>query len=416
MKVLVCGAKGFVGAALCQRLARAGHTVVKGVREPRSDDEIAIDYRRDLAVDQWLPKLVGIDAVVNAVGILVERGSQRFDEIHRRAPMALFRACAAAGVQRVVQVSVLGAQQGGTAYFDSKFAADTFLLTQPIEWQIVRPALIYGAAGKSARLFRMLASLPVQALPAGGHQPLQPVHIDDLTDVVAKLLEPSTAARQCLDVVGATPVDFREMMRTYRESMRLPATLSISIPGALIGAAAAVLDRVPGSTLTRETWRMLQHGNVGDPEPMTRLLGRSPRRIDTFIQDDATARNEALAAWRPVLLRGALACVWIGTALVSAFAYPTEDSLALLQRVHINGMGAWAALYGAILLDLLFGITTLTHPGRRLWALQGALILTYSIIIGIALPEFLSHPFGPVLKNLPILAILILLFSEETKR
>jgi len=415
MKVLVCGANGFIGAAICERLKRAGHTVVKGMREPRSSDEIAIDYCRDLAVDEWRPRLEGIDAVVNAVGILVERDSQRFDEIHRRAPIALFSACAAARVRRVVQVSALGAELGGTAYFDSKLAADKFLLTQPIEWQIVRPALVYGAAGKSARLFRMLSSLPVQALPAGGHQPLQPVHIDDLTDVVAKLLEPSTAARQCIEVVGTNRVDFREMLRIYRESMHFPPALSINIPAPLIGATAAALDRIPGSTLTRETWRMLQHGNVGDPESVTLLLGRPPRNIDTFIPDAATARNEALAVWRPWLLRSVLACVWIGTALVSSFAYPTADSLALLHRVHINGVAAWGALYAAILLDFLFGIATLTHPCRRLWGLQGALVLVYSVIIGIALPEFLSHPFAPVLKNLPILAILIVLFSEETK-
>jgi uncharacterized protein YbjT (DUF2867 family) len=418
VNVLVCGARGFLGAAICERLVQAGHTVVKGVREPHAfAQEVAVDFSRDLTVDAWLPKLAGIDAVVNAVGILVERSGQRFADIHEQAPIALFTACSAAGVRRVVQVSALGVEQGGSPYFDSKLSADRFLATQPIEWQICRPSLVYGAKGKSASFFRTLASLPVCAVAAQGRQMLQPIHIDDLAQAVLHLLDAATPARQCVELVGATRVAYRDMLSSYRRQMGFPRALTVSVPGWLISCAATLLDPIPGAILTRDTWKMLRAGNVGDAAQTASLLARPPKGVDDFMTpaEAPSMREQALAQWRSGLFRGVLALVWIWTALVSLFVYPLRDSLALLAQVQLTGPVAAAALYGAGLLDFTFGVATLLLPCRRLWLAQAALIAFYTVVIGIAMPEFVTHPFGPLLKNLPILAILFLLIAEEKK-
>lgn len=415
VNVLVCGARGFLGTAICAALEQAGHRVVKGVRVARDADEIALDYRHDVTPDIWRARLAGIDAVVNAVGIIVERDRQRFEQIHRQAPIALFSACAAAGVRRVVQISAAGAQRGGSAYFDSKRAADAFLATLPLEWQIARPSLVYGAHGQSAGFFRMLASLPVYPLPAGGRQALQPVHVDDFAASIVALLDPDVPAGQCVELVGATRVTYREMLACYRSGMRLPPAWTVSVPGPVMRVAARVGDYLPGATLTRDTWKMLQAGNTGDVAGIQTLLQRPPAGIESFIppQDAPALRQQAFSLWRPALLRAVLAIVWIWTAVVSALIYPVPDSLALLARVHLTGPLAVVALYGAALLDLGFGLASWWWPSRRLWLAQAALIAFYTVVIAIALPEFVTHPFGPLLKNLPILAILFLLLAEE---
>ncbi|WP_455777753.1 DoxX-like family protein, partial [Burkholderia stabilis] len=129
---------------------------------------------------------------------------------------------------------------------------------------------------------------------------------------------------------------------------------------------------------------------------------------------DATAlRRDALAMWRRPLLLGALAIVWIWTAIVSAFVHPLSASLALLAPAHLTGLPALVALYAASALDFAFGIATLFAPSRRLWVAQAALIVAYSAVIAVTMPGLLAEPFGPVLKNVPILAILLILFSEE---
>ncbi|KVU19160.1 NAD-dependent dehydratase [Burkholderia ubonensis] len=419
MNILVCGANGFIGRALCARLEAGGHRVVRGVhagRRAAGPGEIAIDYAHDVRPEHWRARLDGIDAVVNAVGMLTGRRGVTLDAVHRAAPCALFDACCGAGVRRIVQISALGVERGDTAYFASKLAADAYLQTLPIDFRIVRPALVYGATGASARYFRMLASLPVHVLPAGGRQLLRPVHVDDLAELVARLIERPAAGDRIVDVVGADEVEYREMLAIYRRAMGFPPAMRVSVPGALFAAAAALSGRMPGAMLTRDTWAMLRAGNTGELAASSAALGRPPRGLRAFIGAHAVAlRHEALAAWRRPLLTGSLAIVWIWTAIASAFIHPLRDSLALLAHVHLTGISALAALYAACALDFGFGVATVVAPSRRLWAAQIVLVVAYSAVIAVAMPGLLAEPFGPVLKNVPILAVLLILFAEEAR-
>ncbi|HDR9487786.1 TPA: SDR family oxidoreductase [Burkholderia aenigmatica] len=414
MTVLVCGANGFIGRALCAQLEAGGHRVLRGVHRAAGPSDVAIDFAKDIDPDAWLARLAGVDVVINAVGILADRRGATLDAVHRAAPCALFIACCRAGVRRVIQISALGVERGDTRYFSSKVAADRFLQTLPIDFRIVRPALVYGTDGASARFFRMLASLPVHVLPAGGHQRLRPVHVDDLAEVVARCVDAPAAGNPVIDVVGNDEVEYREMLARYRAALGFPPAARVTLPGPLAGATATLFGTLPGAMFTRDTWTMLRGGNTGDPAATTALLGRAPRGIDGFIGAPAAAlRRDALAMWRRPLLRGALAIVWIWTAIASAFIHPLHASLALLAPAHLTGLPALIALYAAGALDFGFGIATVVAPSRRLWVAQAALIVAYSAVIAVTMPGLLAEPFGPVLKNVPILAILLILFSEE---
>lgn len=418
MKVLVCGASGFIGSTLTQALVRAGHDVIRGVRKPAGEGDIAVDYSTDTDPPTWLPRLAGIDAVINAIGIIAERPGARFLDLHQRAPMALFQACATAGVKRVVQISALGADSGDTGYFRTKSAADTALMGLPVEWQILRPSLVYGEDGASATAFRRLASLPVIAvpgLPAAAR--FQPVHIDDLAAAVIAALDPRTPARQCIDCVGASSHSLRDMIACYRKAFGLGAALWLSIPRPAMAITARIAGLIPGLPLNPETWRMLQQGSAGDFTGFERLLGRKPRGLAGFISGEDAERlaGRALREWQVLLLRLSLAAVWILTAFSSAFIHPQADSLALLARVGLTGNVAALALYGTAAADFLLGVATLLRPRRSTWIAQAVLILAYAVIIAVALPEWLTHPFGPVVKNLPILAILLVLMAGEPR-
>lgn len=417
MNILVCGAHGFVGRTLCVALARDGHRVLKGVRVATRRDEIAMDYMADTDPAAWTERLRGIHVVINAVGILVEGAHASFDHIHRRAPIALFDAALRAGVRGIVQLSALGAEHGDTAYFQSKRAADDHLRSLPVAHHILRPALVYGGQGASARFFRALATVPVHLLPGGGHQLLRPMLVDDLAEIVVRLLRGGCDGPAVLDLVGGTEVEFRQMLAVYRESMGFAPAWQVPVPARLVSAGAVLLDRLPGSLLTRDTWRMLRAGNTADTATATRALGRPPAGIESFIEpaDALALRQQALAAWRPGLARGALALIWLWTAVCSAFLYPVAGSLALLEPVCLHGAAALGALYLAAGLDFALGIATLCWPGRRLWAAQLVLVLGYTAVIAVALPEFLLHPFGPILKNVAVVALLIILLTEEPK-
>lgn len=416
MKVLVCGASGFIGRAVTRQLRAAGHEVVRGVRNASQATDISIDYATDTDAAAWLPRLEGIDAVVNAVGIIAERSGSTFADLHERAPKALFAACAQAGVTRIIQISALGAADGDTAYFRTKAAADRELSRLPLAWQILRPSLVYGDEGASATAFRMLATLPVIATPSLPEAArFQAVHVEDLATAVVVALDARTPPGRCIDCTGATSHTLREMLEVYRRAFRLGPALWLSVPAPVMALAARLSALIPGAPLNPESWRMLRQGSAASPAGFAQLLGRTPRGLAEFISggDAERLRARALAAWQRPLLRLSLAAVWLLSAVVSAFVYPRSASMALLAEVGLAGPAAVAALYSACLVDLALGVLTLWRPGRAVWLAQMAVIVAYSALIGYAMPEWLTHPFGPILKNLPMLAILSTLLAEE---
>lgn len=115
------------------------------------------------------------------------------------------------------------------------------------------------------------------------------------------------------------------------------------------------------------------------------------------------------------LIRLTLAAVWLATGVISLGIYPLSDSLALLAQVGLHGPTALAALYLAAAADIALGWLTLYRPTQVLWRIQAMLIVGYTLIISVCLPEFWLHPFGPILKNLPILMLLYLLHKHPEK-
>jgi len=115
------------------------------------------------------------------------------------------------------------------------------------------------------------------------------------------------------------------------------------------------------------------------------------------------------------LIRFTLALLWLFSGMLSFGLYPVEQSLAMLERLDLRGPPAFLVLYGASTLDLALGMLTLSWPSHRLWRVQAALVLAYTVIITVWLPEFWLHPFGPVLKNLPVLVLLWLLHQYERR-
>jgi uncharacterized protein YbjT (DUF2867 family) len=422
MVVLLTGATGFIGGRLAKALARAGHDVVCAVRAPDAGDgpckaRVTVDFASDLEPVDWLPRLVGVDAVVNAVGIFRERGRLTFDRVHVRAPHALFVACVMAGVRRVVQISALGADEEARSGFHvSKRAADALLLGLPLDAVVVQPSLVYGADGASARAFTTLATMPLIPLPGRGLQRVQPVHVDDVVAGVVALLAPGAPGGR-VPFVGPQPLVLRDFLAALRRSLGLGTARFLPVPGALVRTASR-LARGRALLLDEDALAMLERNNVADAAPLARLLGRAARPAAAFVaaQHVPAVRRDAQLRWLLPTLRASVAAVWIVTGVLSLGLYPREESHALLARAGIAQSLAPLLLFGGAALDLAFGVATLVLRERRvLWIAQIVTILLYTAIITLRLPEYWLHPFGPVLKNLPMLAAIGLLCALERR-
>jgi uncharacterized protein YbjT (DUF2867 family) len=286
MNILLCGASGFVGRHLETALRAAGHLVRRGVRHPRGADDVTINYRNDNNIADWLPRLAGIDAVVNAVGVLRDSKAQPMAQLHDAVPRALFAAAAQSGIKRIVQISALGAGSGiNTAYMQTKQAADTFLQTLDVDWSILRPSLIYGKDGASTRMFMLLSRMPLLMLPEGGRQLVQPVHIDDIAQAVVKLLAAtgSPPLRQIIDCVGAEEVTLAGLIASYRMQRGGNAPIVLAVPKIMLNSVAWIGDRLPALPVGSDTLEMLAAGSTGNGDRFVKLLGHAPRGYRDFL-------------------------------------------------------------------------------------------------------------------------------------
>jgi uncharacterized protein YbjT (DUF2867 family) len=421
MRILLTGASGFLGRHLLYALYRRGHAVVAVGRTPLPGalhkEFVFADFAHDLRLSDWVPRLGGIDLVINAVGIVRETDFETFEAIHVHAPSALFDACVVAGVQRVIQISALGADAGARSkYHLSKRRADEHLAGLPLAWTIVQPSLVYGPDGASAKLFTALACLPCIPLVGNGSQLLQPVHIEDVTSGICTLIDEHLGQRAVIPFVGPAPITLREYLATLRRSLGLGRARYIRVPIRVMRLTARAADLLPTSLLNGETLQMLLRGNTGDARPLREILGRETRAPDQFITPDVmdTVRISAQLRWLLPLLRYSVALVWIVTGIVSLGLFPVRSSYDLLARAGVSRALAPALLYGAALMDLAFGLATLLVKRRRfVWLAQTAAILLYTIIISAKMPEFWLHPFGPLLKNVPLLAAILALYHLE---
>jgi uncharacterized protein YbjT (DUF2867 family) len=422
VRVLIAGASGFIGAHLARAATAAGHEVICGGRNATAGSEgsahLTLDYTAP-ARDTLASELRGIDVVVNAVGILRPRGAQTFEALHVRGPRELFAAAATAGVRRIIQVSALGAEPRAlAAYHRSKSEADRALRLLPVDWAVVMPSLVYGPGGASARLFDTLASLPLIPLPAGGTQPVQPVHIDDVTSALLRLIESPVELRCTVQVVGPAPTTLADFLRSLRAAFGMRPTGSLAVPRGLVFAAARLGDHLPNAFLNRETLGMLERGSVGDPGALTRLLGRPPLPVRAFVKpaSRALARRNAVLGWIAPLLRFSVAFMWLIAGVVS-LGPQSAEGLELLRQAGVPATLAPTMLVGAALFDIALGVLTLL-PRRipLLWTAQILLVLVYTAIISAFLPHLWLEPFGSVAKNVPILAVLLLLWHLEERR
>lgn len=425
MRILLTGASGFIGRHLLHALLAEGHRVVCAVRRPRdgSDPRVSFvhaDFTKDTDKSVWLARLDGIDAVINTVGIFRESGAQTFARLHTETPRALFAACAEShDVHVVIQFSALGADRdANTRYHESKREADDFLATLPLRAYVVQPSLVYGRDGASARALRMLASMPFTLRFGSAPQLVQPIHIDDVAAAIAGLLRhrlpPSGTPVQRVPLVGPEALPFTDYLAALRSAMGMGRLRVLRLPGPIAYAAARLGGWLGEGLLDTDALRMLDRGNFADPAPTAMLIGQAPRPVSSFVSDPAADRLRAKLDWLLPPLRWSIAAVWIMTAIVSFGLYPRADSYQLLARTGIPEALRPLMLYGAAAFDLLLGLGTLLLTRRRwLWLLQLALIAFYTVVIALRLPEFLLHPYGPLTKNLPMLAAIWLLYQVD---
>lgn len=417
MKILVIGATGLVGSAVCAGLATGGHNVISAVRPGKQPDGglgtwVEVDIAKAVEPSDWLPHLEGIDAVVNCAGALQEGMRHNMTAVHAQGPRALFSACEQSGVRRIIHFSAIGVdRQQPSAFSRTKLSGDMALMETNLDWVILRPAVILGdAAFGSSALFRGLAALPVlPEMPSTGK--LQVVQLENVTETVLRLVDKADPSKLSLEIVGPQPLDFDEIVARYRRWLGWSPAKRYLLPRPLasllyrLGDIAGLLGWRPPvrSTAAREIVR----GAVGDPTDWTAATGIRPLSLDDALARRPVSVQERWFAklyfLKPVIFL-LLPLFWIATGIISLTS-GFEEGVELMLAGGAGWLAAPSVVAGA-LADIVVGCAIALRRTAR-WGLYAAVLLSlfYAAAGTAILPELWNEPLGPLTKIWPILVL-----------
>jgi len=269
--VTVFGGSGFLGRHVVRALAKRNYRIRVAVRRP----ELA-GFLQPLgrvgqihAVQANLRYAPSVDAaardarvLINLVGILFERGRQRFDAVHTYGAEQVALAANAHGA-RMVHLSAIGADASSpSAYGRSKANAEQLVLAAQPSTIIMRPSIIFGPEDDFFNRFAGLARIsPALPLIGGGLTRFQPVFVGDIATAIADAVDGKSRPGTTYELGGPDVRTFKELMQFVLATIERKRLL-VSVPFALAKLQASFLQYLPKPLLTPDQVELLRSDNV----------------------------------------------------------------------------------------------------------------------------------------------------------
>ena len=295
--VTVFGGSGFVGSQLVRAFARRGWRVRVACRRPdrawKLQTSGSVGQIHAVRCDANNPDdvasaLHGADAAVNLIGILYESGRRSFHALHVEASRNIAEAVAAANINRLVQISAIGADpESESDYALSKAAAEMAVREVKPDAVVIRPSIIFGAGDDFLNRFAQMAQVsPFLPLIGGGKTRFQPVYVADVAEAVARATVLPEAAGRTFELGGPAVMTFEEVLKLIlRETYRSNGLIPLPFFAARAIGSMAQLTAMVGipPVLTRDQVVLLEKDNVvADGAEGLAELGVQPTGIEAI--------------------------------------------------------------------------------------------------------------------------------------
>jgi len=277
--ITVFGGSGFLGRHVVRALAYRGYRIRVAVRRPELAGFLRpmgrVGQINAVQANLRYPDSVAAamrdaDIAVNLVGILFERGNQRFDAVMATGAEAVARAASAGGAP-LIHISAIGADANSASHYArAKAQGEQLVMAAQSDSVIMRPSIVFGPEDDFFNRFGALARLvPALPLVGGGHTRMQPVFAGDVGEAVARIADTISGedfkAGKVYELGGPDVRTFKELMQFVLATISRRRLL-VPVPFGLMKAKAMVLQFLPKPPITPDQVDLLKHDNVVSDE------------------------------------------------------------------------------------------------------------------------------------------------------
>ncbi len=289
--ILLTGATGTVGKALLPLLLESGRQVRVLVRDPRRLGRNRVDVQLamgDLAALADLPvrrqAFRGVDTVVHLAASIRDAPSGSVEEVNGLGTARLLAAAEAAGVERFMFFSAMGASPfQRTRFFRAKALAEGAVAASPLESTIFSPSIVYDRDDPWVTSMRRLALLPVLPISGSGRAAYQPIWAGDVARCVTAALEQK--ATGTVELAGPEVLTYEQIARLIARAAGRQRPV-VHVPLNAVRLILNAMRRVVGDAVFA-TWEEAELLEV----PMTTAsgpadaqgLGVEPLRMDQVL-------------------------------------------------------------------------------------------------------------------------------------
>tara|TARA_Y100000588_G_scaffold266958_1_gene282008 strand:+ start:319 stop:1092 length:774 start_codon:yes stop_codon:yes gene_type:complete len=208
---------------------------------------------------------IGAGAVVNSVGILTERGSQSFHNLHVFGTQLMIKAAIGAKVRHFVQISAIGADATSSSkYSRSKALGEATVKEFPGAVSILRPSLVFGAQDKFFNRFAAMSRFSPVMTIVNGSARFQPVYVGDVAEATARVLAKEPRTKDVIELGGPRIYSFRELIELTLQQVGRRRFVT-SIPDRIAIPMALLLGLMPDPPITTDQVRLLRRDNIASP-------------------------------------------------------------------------------------------------------------------------------------------------------
>jgi NADH dehydrogenase len=269
--ITVFGGSGFLGRHVVRALARRHYRIRVGVRRPELAGHLQplgrVGQIHAVQANLRYPESVaaaarGAQVIVNLVGILFERGRQRFAGVQAGGAETVAQAARTLGA-RMIHVSAIGADENAPSlYARSKALGEKAVLSAVPSATIFRPSILFGPEDDFFNRFAALARFsPALPLIGGGHTKFQPVFVGDVAAAIAQAVDGRAALGTVYELGGPEVRTFRALME-YVLATTERRRLLIPLPFGLAKFQSYFLQLLPKPLLTPDQVELLKRDNV----------------------------------------------------------------------------------------------------------------------------------------------------------